>query len=143
MIPHEQQISILIANGNVTRLGIRTTDGDFAAVKDGKTYGPKIENGSFYNMKLPMFDCQGSRIRLLVMEIPSTSARDADDAGRQAEAIRTEVAQKIPNLQSLFIHPQDVVLFCFASWFVAGSYYSGKSLPRVSGNNNTLSAINI
>jgi hypothetical protein len=103
VIPPGQQVSILIANGNATRLGIRTTDGDFTAVKEGKTYGPKIDNGSFYNMKLSMFDASDRRIGILVMEIPSTSATDQADAIRQAEAIRKEVAQKIPDLQSLFL----------------------------------------
>ena len=103
VIPPGQQVSILIANGNATRLGIQTTDEDFAAVQGGKTYGPKIDDGSFYNMKLPMFDSRGSHIGLLVMEIPSTSATDEADAIRQADAIRKEVAQKIPSLQSLFL----------------------------------------
>jgi hypothetical protein len=31
---------ILIANGNATRIGIHTSESDFAAVKSGKTYDP-------------------------------------------------------------------------------------------------------
>ena len=62
VIPPGQSQMILIANGNATRLGIHTSDGDFAAVKDGKTYGPHIADGGFYNMKMHMFDAQGHAI---------------------------------------------------------------------------------
>jgi hypothetical protein len=93
---------ILIANGNATRLGIHTSDGDFAAVQGGNTYGPHSADGGFYNMKMPMFDAQGRPIGILVMEIPDTSAASEGDAARQAEAIRKELAAKIPNLEWLF-----------------------------------------
>jgi hypothetical protein len=63
-----------IANGNATRLGIHTSTGDFAAVKEGKTYGPYIADGDFFNKKMPMFDAKGGHIGILVMEIPGTSA---------------------------------------------------------------------
>jgi hypothetical protein len=83
-------------------LGIHTSDGDFAAVKDGKTYGPYIADGGFYNMKMPMFDANGRRIGILVMEIPGTSAPGEQDAAHQAEAIRKELSEKIPGLEQLF-----------------------------------------
>jgi hypothetical protein len=102
VIPPGGQTMILIANGNETRLGIHTSEGDFAAVKSGKTYGPRIADGEFYNMKMPMFDAQGQRIGILVMEIPCTDATSEEDAARQAESIRSEVAKKIPNLHALF-----------------------------------------
>jgi len=89
---------ILIANGNATRLGIHTSPGDFAAVKDGKTYGPHIVDGDFYNMKMPMFDAEGRQIEILVMEIPGTSASSEQVAAHQAETIRKELSEKIPNL---------------------------------------------
>ena len=93
---------ILVANGNATRVGIHTSEGDFAAVKSGKTYGPRIADGEFYNMKMPMFDAQGRRIGILVMEIACTDAASEQDAADQAESIRAEVEQKIPDLESLF-----------------------------------------
>jgi DNA-binding beta-propeller fold protein YncE len=105
VIPPGQSTMILIANGNATRLGIHTSPGDFAAVKDGKTYGPLIADGGFYNMKMPMFDAKGNRIGILVMEIPDTTAFSEEDAARRAEAIRKELADKIPSLESLFQHP--------------------------------------
>jgi DNA-binding beta-propeller fold protein YncE len=102
VIPPGGQTMILIANGNETRLGIHTSEGDFAAVKSGKTYGPRIADGEYYNMKMSMFDAQGQRIGILVMEIPCTDATSEEDAARQAESIRSEVAKKIPNLHALF-----------------------------------------
>ena len=93
---------ILIANGNETRLGIHTSEGDFAAVKSGKTYGPRIADGEFYNMKMPMFDAKGRRIGILVMEIACTDAHSEAEAARKAESIRSELAGKIPNLDALF-----------------------------------------
>jgi hypothetical protein len=102
VIPPGQKQMILIANGNATRLGIHTSEGDFAAVKTGKTYGPHIADGGFYNMKMPMSDAQGHAIGILVMEIPDTSATDEADAAQQAEAIRKELAAKIPSLEWLF-----------------------------------------
>jgi hypothetical protein len=59
VIPSGESQMILIANGNATRLGIHTSARDFATVKDGKTYGPYIPDGGFYNMKMPMFDAKG------------------------------------------------------------------------------------
>ena len=92
----------VIANGNATRLGIRTSEGDFAAVKSAKIYGPRIEDGQFYNMKMPMLDAQHRQIGILVMEIACTDAVSEEDAAQKALAIREEVAQKIPSLESLF-----------------------------------------
>jgi hypothetical protein len=102
VIPPGGKDMILVANGNATRVGIHTSEGDFAAVKNGKTYGPRIADGEFYNMKMPMFDAQGRRIGILVMEIACTDAASEQDAAHQAESIRAEVEQKIPNLESLF-----------------------------------------
>jgi hypothetical protein len=104
VIPPGQHTMILIANGNATRLGIHTSPGDFAAVKGGKTDGPLSVDGGFYNMKMPMFDASGRPIGILVMEIPDTTASSEADAARRAEAIRKELADQIPNLESLFRH---------------------------------------
>jgi hypothetical protein len=104
VIPKGGSQMILIANGNATRLGIRTSTGDFAAVKEGKTYGPYIADGGFYNMKMLMFDAKGRQIGILVMEIPGTSASSEQDAAHQAEAIRRELSDKIPSLERLFQH---------------------------------------
>jgi hypothetical protein len=93
---------ILIANGNATRIGIHTSESDFAAVKSGKTYGPRIASGNFYNMKMPMFDAQHRPIGILVMEIACTDASSEEDAARKAESIRDELAKKIPSLAALF-----------------------------------------
>lgn len=101
-VPPGQTESVIVANGNGTRIGVKTTDGDFEAVKDGKTYCSKKENGSFYNMKLPLLDALGRRIGILVMEIPFTSASDDAEAILKAETIRAEVARRIPELKSLF-----------------------------------------
>jgi YVTN family beta-propeller protein len=104
VIPPGQSDMILIANGNATRLGILTSPSDFAATKNGKTYGPLIADGAFYNMKMPMFDAQSRPIGILVMEIPATSAQSEADAAQQAENIRQELAGKIPSLEWLFGH---------------------------------------
>jgi DNA-binding beta-propeller fold protein YncE len=102
VIPPGGSQMILIANGNATRLGIHTSSGDFAAVKDGKTCGPYIADGGFYNMKMPMFDANGRHIGILVMEIPATSASSEQDAAQQAEAIRKELSEKITSMDRLF-----------------------------------------
>jgi hypothetical protein len=105
VVPPGQDTMVLIANGNATRIGIHTSASDFAAVKSGKTYGPRIADGNFYNMKLPMFDAQRRSIGILVMEIACTDATSQEDAARKAEAIRDELAQKIPSLDALFATP--------------------------------------
>jgi hypothetical protein len=105
VIPPGQHTMILIANGNATRIGIHTSESDFAAVKSGKTYGPRIASGNFYNMKMPMVDAQHRSIGILVMEIACTDAPSEEDAARKAESIRDELAKKIPTLDALFAGP--------------------------------------
>jgi hypothetical protein len=101
-IPPGSDKMVIVANGNATRIGIPTSASDFATVKDGKIYGPKIENGQFYNMKMLMFDAQHRQIGILVMEIPCTDAANEEEAARKADAIRQEISEKIPSLESLF-----------------------------------------
>jgi DNA-binding beta-propeller fold protein YncE len=102
VIPPGGQTMILIANGNQTRLGIHTSESDFAAVKSGSTYGPRIADGEYYNIKMAMFDAQDRKIGILVMEIPCTDATSEADAAHIAESFRSEVAKKIPSLEALF-----------------------------------------
>lgn len=94
--------SVIVANGNGSRIGFRSSEGDLEAVKDGKTYCARREDGSFYNMKLPLSDARGRRIGILVMEIPFTSAHDDAAAVRMAESIRAELSSRIPDLRRLF-----------------------------------------
>jgi DNA-binding beta-propeller fold protein YncE len=101
-VPPGGKDSVIIANANVTRIGIKSSEGDLAAVKDGKTYCAKRDDGAFYNAKLPLHDAAGRTIGILVMEIPFTSAADEGDAIRKAEGIRNELAKQIPNHASLF-----------------------------------------
>jgi DNA-binding beta-propeller fold protein YncE len=104
-IPPGGENMVIIANGNATRIGIRTSESDFAAVKSGKIYGPRIADGEFYNMKMLMFDAQGRKIGILVMEIACTDATSEEDAAQKAAAIRDEVSKKIPSLDFLFTAP--------------------------------------
>jgi hypothetical protein len=94
--------TLIIANGNTGRLGVKSTQGDLDAVREGKTYCAKREDGSYFNMKMPMFDAHGRRIGILVMEIPFTSAVDEADAIRKAEDLRSQLSSQIPDLKSLF-----------------------------------------
>jgi DNA-binding beta-propeller fold protein YncE len=102
VIPPGRETMVLIANGNATRIGIHTSEGDFSAVKEGKIYGPRIADGNFYNMKMPMFDAQRRPIGILVMEIACSDAVSEEDAARKADGIREELARKIPSLNALF-----------------------------------------
>jgi DNA-binding beta-propeller fold protein YncE len=103
-VPPGEKDSVIIANGDTTRLGRKTTEGDFAAIRDGKTFCAKREDGSFYNLKLPISDAAGHPLVMLVMEIPYTAARDEPDAIQQAESIRNDVSKQIPSLNALFQH---------------------------------------
>jgi len=101
-VPPGEIESVIVANGNISRVGVKSTSGDLDAVKDGKTYCDRKENGAFYNMKLPLFDSGGHHIGILVMEIPFTSADSETEAIRKAEAIRAELALEIPGVNRLF-----------------------------------------
>ena len=103
-VPPGEKDSVIIANGDILRLGRKTTAGDFAAIRDGKTFCAKREDGSFYNLKLPISDAAGHPLVMFVMEIPYTAARDEADAIQQAERIRDEVSKQILSLDALFQH---------------------------------------
>ena len=102
-IPPGGKDMVIIANVNTSRIGFKSSQGDLDAVKDGKTYTAKRDDGSFINAKLPLKDASGNVIGILVMEIPITSAPTEEQAIQEAEGIRQELAQKIPDHDSLFI----------------------------------------
>ena len=101
-IPPGEKDPVIIANANTSRIGFKSSQGDLDAVKDGKTYSAKRDDGSFYNAKMPLKDSSGRVIGILVMEIPFTSVTDQDGAIHEAEEIRKELTAQIPDYQSLF-----------------------------------------
>lgn len=101
-VPPGGKDSVIIANANTSRIGIKSSAGDLDAVKEGRTYCARKDDGAFYNLKLPLQDASGRVIGILVMEMPYTSAAGETQAIRKAEEIRRELAQKIPDYQALF-----------------------------------------
>jgi len=101
-IPPGGKDSVIVANANTSRIGVKSSVGDLEAVKDGKTYCAKKDDGAFFNLKLPLQDAGRRAIGILVMEIPFTSAADDEAAIRQAEGIRSELARQIPSQDWLF-----------------------------------------
>lgn len=94
--------SLVIANGNMGKIGKATSAKDISDIGGGKIYCNPQQDGAFYDMKLPMFDASGRRIGMLVMEIPFTAVQSSAQAIHLAEAIRKQMSEKIPDLQSLF-----------------------------------------
>ena len=101
-VPPGAKESVIIANANMSRIGIKSSEGDLAAVKDGKTFCVKRDDGAFFNLKLPLQDAGGRTIGILVMEIPFTSVADEAEAVRKAENIRGDLARQIPGYERLF-----------------------------------------
>ena len=101
-VPPSGGASVVIANGNLGKIGKETSEKDFADIRGGATYCHAEEDGAFYDVKLNMFDASGHQIGMLVMEIPFNSVKDSAEAIRMAENIRHEMAAKIPSLNSLF-----------------------------------------
>ena len=101
-VPPGGKESVIVANANTSRIGVASSAGDLDAVKGGKTYCARKDDGAFFNLKLPLEDSAGRTIGILVMEIPFTSAADEAVAVREAEGIRHELAQQIPNRDWLF-----------------------------------------
>ncbi len=101
-VPPGGRDSVIIANANTSRIGVKSSAGDLDAVKGGKTYCAKRDDGAFFNMKLPLQDTAGRVIGILVMEIPYTSAASETQAVHEAEEIRHELALEIPDYQALF-----------------------------------------
>jgi hypothetical protein len=101
-IPPGGKDSVIIANANTLRIGVKSTAGDLDAVKDGKTFCAKRDDGAFFNLKLPLKDASGRTIGILVMEIPFTTAADEVQAVHQAEEIRQELGRQIADHDALF-----------------------------------------
>jgi DNA-binding beta-propeller fold protein YncE len=94
--------SVVIANGNLGKIGKESSEKDFADIRSGATYCHPDEEGAFYDMKLNMFDASGRKVGMLVMEIPFNAVKDSADAIGLAEKIRKEMSAQIPSLNALF-----------------------------------------
>lgn len=101
-IPPSGSASVVIANGNLGKIGKETSEKDFADIQSGATYCHPDEEGAFFDMKLNMFDAAGRKIGMLVMEIPFSAVKDSADAIGLAERIRKEMSEQIPSLNALF-----------------------------------------
>lgn len=102
-----QAPSVILANANQRLLGKPTSDRDMSNTASGNTFSYKDDDGLDYDLWLQLRDVAGRHIGLLVMEIPFTAAADEQDAIRQAESIRQEMATQIPSIGSLFLDREE------------------------------------
>jgi DNA-binding beta-propeller fold protein YncE len=101
-VPPGDHDSVIIANANTTRIGIKSSAGDLEAIKDGNTFCSKKDDGAYYGVKQTLKDANGHHIGILVMEIPYTSVANEAEAISKGESIGREVAKQIPDYKSLF-----------------------------------------
>jgi DNA-binding beta-propeller fold protein YncE len=101
-VPPGGKDSVIIANYNTVRIGLKSSDSDRVVLSEGKTICTKKDDGSYYGLKLPLQDASGHSIGILVMEMPFTSAADEAEAISKAQNIRHEVGAQISDFSRLF-----------------------------------------
>ena len=66
-VPKGGQDSLIIANFNTSRIGLKSSDGDRIPLAENKTVCARKDDGSYYGVKLPLRDSSGQNIGILVI----------------------------------------------------------------------------
>src|SRR5258708_11577480 len=108
-IPPKQQDYVIIANPITSKIGKRSSAADLSVLTSGKPTVNPDEKGKFFDLCLPIADAAGTPLGITVMELPYSSAKDADDALPKPTFILHRIHTKIPNPAHLS-HPPDLPL---------------------------------
>jgi hypothetical protein len=65
------QESVILANGNIPKIGKATSPEDFVSVSSGNAWCKKDVQGEFYDIKMPMFDGSGRNTAYWSWRFPS------------------------------------------------------------------------
>jgi hypothetical protein len=94
--------AVVIANNLPVKIGQKDSDNDMAVERSGQPKVVRREEGSFYDLYLPINDASDRPVGMITMEIPFKFASSEEDALKKGEAICAEIQHRIPNKDALF-----------------------------------------
>ncbi len=92
----------IIACSVPSKIGKKSSPADLDVERSGKPTVKPVNDGSFYDLALPLADASRRPIGMMVMEMRFSGASSPDDAVQKAVTIRDSIQGQIPNLQALF-----------------------------------------
>jgi hypothetical protein len=102
VVPPGLSYAVVIANNLPAKIGQKDSDNDMAVERSGQPKVVRREEGSFYDLYLPIKDASDRPVGMVTMEIPFKFASSEEDALKNGEAICAEIQHKIPNKDALF-----------------------------------------
>jgi DNA-binding beta-propeller fold protein YncE len=102
VIPPGGTDDCIIACSVPSKIGKKSSPADLDVEKSGKPTVKTVNEGSFYDLALPLADAGNHPIGMIVMEMRFSGASGPEDAVQKATAIRDNMQRQIPNLQALF-----------------------------------------
>lgn len=102
-VPPGQSASVVIANNLPVKIGNKDSVNDRAVENSGQPKVIRRNEGSFYDLYLPINDASNRPVGMITMEIPFKFASSEADALKMGEAICAEIQHKIPSKDALFV----------------------------------------
>ena len=102
VVPPGLSYAVVIANNLPAKIGQKDSDNDMAVERSGQPKVVRREEGSFYDLYLPIKDASDRPVGMITMEIPFKFASSEENALKNGEAICAEIQHKIPNKDALF-----------------------------------------
>src|ERR1700733_8421984 len=94
--------AVVIANNLPVKIGQKDSDNDMAVERSGQPKVVRREEGSFYDLYLPINDASERPVGMITMEIPFKFSSSEEDALKKGETICAEIQHRIPNKDALF-----------------------------------------
>jgi hypothetical protein len=101
-VPPGQTQNVIIANNLPEKIGKVSSANDMKLVAPGQPVAVRIDKGGFFDTFVPLHDRVGQIIGFLVMEVPLATASTEQGAIAKGTAIRDEVQEQVPALETLF-----------------------------------------
>jgi hypothetical protein len=102
VVPPGLSYAVVIANNLPVKIGQKDSDNDMAVERSGQPKVVRREEGSFYDLYLPIKDASDRPVGMITMEIPFKFASSEENALKNGEAICAEIQHRISSKDALF-----------------------------------------
>ncbi len=100
--PPDSSDNVIIAADIPSKIGKKSSAKDMELLASGKPSVTKVDKDQIYDLLLALADSEGRQVGFVVMEIPWSSAMDANDALKKGLLIRDEMQRQIKSKDQLF-----------------------------------------